>query len=142
MTLPHFVKPAPLYWKNLFYLNKVRGLLFLNKIYLRKDIYENLLSQNPDPYNESILIHELEHLKSLKEKGWLKYGFDYNFTRRGRLEEELRAIKAQIIFLKSKNLDYPYVERSARALSGMYYLWAGKYEDIKHKLEEIKKDIG
>lgn len=140
MTLPNFVKPAPIYWRFLPYFNKVRGLLFLNKIYLRLDIYENLISENPDPINEGILIHELTHKKNSQEQGWLKFGIGYFFSRKARLEEELSAIKAQIKFLKSKGLEYQYTERSAKALSSIYYLWAGDYKEIKSRLEKIIRE--
>lgn len=141
MKLSSNIKPAPLYWKYRPYFNKLRGLVFLDKIYLTKDIYENLQSSNPDPYNESILIHELTHIKRSNEQGWFKYVIRYIFSRKGRLEEELEAIKAQMFFFKSKDLDYPYIERSAKALSSIYYLWAGNYKEIKKKLEDIKRDI-
>jgi hypothetical protein len=137
MISNNLIQPSQKLWRFLPYFSKLRGLLFFNKIYLRQDIYENLQSSNPDPYFESILIHELEHLKRSREQGWLKYGCNYIFTRKGRLEEELAAVRAQMQFLKSKGQNYPYIERTAKALSGPYYLWAGEYQDIKKSLEKI-----
>lgn len=39
-------------------------------IYLPKQVYEDLLSDDPKQKNVSVLIHEQTHIKRQKEMGW------------------------------------------------------------------------
>lgn len=136
MTLPRYIKQAPKWWKYFPYLKILKGCLFFKWIYLRNDIYSNLQSDIPDDRNYSVLLHEMKHLERMKFLGMFRFGFQYIFSRKHRLEEELLAIREQIIYLKSKNLEYD-IDWSARTLAGWPYLWCTSYENAKKRLEEI-----
>ncbi len=135
MSIPEFVKPAPSYWQYLPYFKHLRGVYLFGKVYLKKEIYENLNNPSPDPYFESILVHELKHKEQVEKTGYIIFSIKYLFSRNFRLNSELEAIKAQITFLKSKDIKYPYIERTAKALSSWVYLWAGDYAVIKTVLD-------
>lgn len=114
-----------------------RGLFIFGKIYLRKDIYENIKSNDPDIYYLSILEHEKSHQASATKIVYLRYCMKYLFNRSFRLAEEINAIKTQIIFMRENGQKYEYIDRSAKALSSWTYLWAGNYKEIKEILEKI-----
>ncbi len=140
MKLPDFVKQAPIWWKYFPYLKILRGCLFFNKIYLRNDIYSNLLSKNPDDYNYSVLLHEMKHLERMNAIGMIKFGFQYIFSKKHRLEEELLAMQEQIRYLRSKNLKFD-IGKAAFSLSSWAYLWATDLENAKSKLMEIREKL-
>lgn len=111
-----------------------RGLLFLNSIYLRSDIYDDVYSSdNPHPENVSVLIHEQTHLNRMRSMGMIRFGIKYIFSPEGRFEEELVAIKEQMKHLKKHDLNYD-IERTAKALSGWAYLWCTTYDKAYKEL--------
>ena len=128
------VRRAPVFWKYLPYFCKVRGLLFINRIYLRADVFDDVYSSSPDPYSISILIHEQTHYQRMKEIGMLRFGIKYIFSAKGRFEEELAAITEQMRYLKEHGKNYN-IERTARALSSWYYLWCSDYKVAYKELE-------
>ena len=53
-------------------LSKIfRGMAFIDKIYLRKDIYRNLSDKKPACENVGILIHEETHLRRIKKSNFV-----------------------------------------------------------------------
>lgn len=134
ITLP-VVRRAPVYWRYLPYFTKIRGLLFLNSIYLRADIFDDIHSNSPKPVNMGVLIHEQTHFERMREQGMLRFGIKYLLSSKVRFEEELAAITEQMRYLKSKGEGYD-IERASRALSSIYYLWCVTYDIAYRELSE------
>ena len=136
MKLSSKIRPAP-FWLELYNKgSKAKGQVIFNKIYLKKDIYENLLKKNPDPINVGILLHEQEHVGRIKNEGWLIWNFKYIFLSDFRLKEELAADKARFTYYKKKKVNFDLVKR-AKDLSSWVYFWPAPYENIKRKLQEV-----
>jgi K+/H+ antiporter YhaU regulatory subunit KhtT len=134
------VKRASEYWKYVPYLGKVRGLLFLNRIYLRSDIYDDVHSSSPSVMNISVLVHEQTHYERMQKQGMLRFGIKYLFSSKARFEEELAAIVEQMKYLKSKGEQYD-IERTAKALASVYYLWCTSYQSAVQRLTVEWDDI-
>jgi len=117
-------------------LTQAKGFLLLNRIYLRPEIYQDLLAPKPNHQNIGIVIHEETHYKRSKEAGVFEFATRYILTRKGRLEEELVAYGEQMRYLKSKGLDYD-LDRVAKNLSSWPYFWCSSYLEAKAKLEKI-----
>lgn len=134
------IKRAPTYWRYLPYLSKTRGLLFINRIYLRADIFDNILTDSATPHNVSVLIHEQTHYNRMLKQGMIPFGIKYLFSRSGRYEEEFAAITEQMRYLKKYNAQYD-IRRGASALSGPYYLWCTKYETAYTELSKCWENL-
>jgi hypothetical protein len=105
------------------------------KIYLPKETFEDLCSENPSLQNIGILKHEETHLKSCKEMNLLQYLLKYLTNKNFRLQEELKAYKEQFKYLKKHDLKYD-LENVARKLSGKQYFWLTSYEKAKLLLDQ------
>jgi hypothetical protein len=86
-------------------------------------------------WTESVLIHESEHIKNWKNLGYFKFPYLYLFDKDFRLAEELRAIKTQMIFLKTNNETYD-IERKALQFSGKEYGNLMTYEEAYNLLKQ------
>jgi hypothetical protein len=85
------IKPFS-WWESLLYGSRdVKGLVKYPYIYLRKSIYENILSTNPDPLNIGIFLHELEHLRRMEKIGKFKFKLLYIISNKFRFKEEIEA---------------------------------------------------
>ncbi len=120
--------------KSWFFQNTAQAIY--PNIYLPKGICENLNSENPDPKNVGILVHEETHIKRQKEIGFLKWGIKYLFSPKFRFEEEILAIKAQMEYLKKRKVKFD-IEKSAKYLSGWLYLRPVSYKKAKKELGKI-----
>ena len=132
MKLPPYVKPFPFPLSHIGY----RGLAFSNRIYLRKAIYEDLISKYPKIENIGILIHEEEHVKRIKKVGAWKFGLKFWLNRNFRFSEEIVANKTQFAYLKKYGGRFD-MEKRARQLSGPPYLWCVSYEKAKKELRRV-----
>jgi hypothetical protein len=94
--------------------------MFLKIIFLRREIYDNLKSNNPTIQNLSVLKHEESHLSRAGKFRALKLLFP-----RFRLQEELIAYKEQFKFLKENKETYN-LENVAKHLPGLDYESAKK----------------
>lgn len=136
MKLGQHVTPLPSHFSHLPILKKYKGFLFIQQIYLQKEIYENLLSEKPEHVNIGYLIHEQTHYTRTKSMGVFKFGILYLLSKKGRFNEELIAYKAQMKYLKSNNQTYD-TSRTAKALSSWPYLWCMSYEKAKMALDSV-----
>jgi len=109
-------------------------------IYLSSPVYNSVYSDKPDPYMISTLIHEQEHIVRIRKMGPAKWYMKYFLSRKFRLDEELAATKPQLAYIKSLGLTFN-LERKARALSGVLYLWAASYKDVLAKLIQIWDNV-
>jgi hypothetical protein len=141
MNIPSYIKPKPLIFKVILFLRYNVANCIYPFIFTPRAIYNNLVSENQNPYYLALIIHEEVHYKKQKELGILIFGLKYIFSKEFRLKEELNAIKASIKYLKSNNilLDLEKVDLSS---SDYLFLWPiSKYykiEDIKKFYQEIK----
>lgn len=118
MNLPDYVKPLPKFFSRFSY--KGFTIIFLKKIFLRREIFDNLNSTNPSVTNISILKHEEVHLRRGGKLKSLRY-----LISKLRLEEELIAYKEQFKFLKKHKEVYD-LENVAKHLPGLNYEKAKK----------------
>lgn len=115
-------------------------MTFYNKIYLRRDIYNNLLKQDPSPENISILIHEQTHLKRSGGKVGFIRGLKYWFNSRIRYTEEVAANREQLKYLKKHGCNFDF-EKRAKHLSGFRYLFCTSYNKALRDLRKIWEEI-
>lgn len=129
------IRPIPKYWSFLpFFHTEMASSIYPN-IYLTESEYEEYKNNNISIWTKSVLIHEAEHIKNWKNLGYLKFPYLYLFNKDFRLQEELRAIKTQMIFLKENNAPYD-IERKALQFSGKEYGNLMTYEEAYTLLSE------
>lgn len=118
MKLPRYVKPLPRSFSRFWF--KGFTVMFFKIIFLRREIFDNLQSNNPTIQNLSVLKHEESHLSRAGKLQALKYLFP-----KYHLKEELIAYKEQLKFLKENNETYN-LENIANHLPGLDYQSAKK----------------
>ena len=136
MKLEPHIRPVSGLLLSYIGLSRAKGFLLGTQIYLRPEIYHDLLGSKPNPRNVGILIHENTHHKRMRSMGLLRFGLKYLFSRSGRLEEELIAYGKQMKYLKSKKLNYD-LDKIAKNLSGWVYIWCTSYNVVRPKLQKI-----
>lgn len=134
MKLPSNVKSKPFIW-NLFPFSKYTAQAIYPNIYFRREVFENLKSENPNSRYIAVLKHEQTHIERQKKMGWFRWGLSYIFSPKFRFNEELEAIKASMEYLKSRDETFD-TDRSARYLSGWLYLWCVSYKKAKTELDK------
>ena len=107
-----------------------------SKIWVKKDILNNLISNNSSPFWISLMEHEVKHIERQHEIGKWKFWLYYKLFPKFRINEELIADKARIEYVKKHNVPYS-IEDRARMLSSWKYFWGISYENAKRKLEKI-----
>ena len=116
------IKKQPAFFKYIPWLKRHQGTTIATTIYLRSDIYENLLSKNPSAENVAVLLHEETHDL-----------FNPSF----RFNEELLANKTAFRYLKSKKRTDD-LHKKALILSGWLYLWPVSYEYALEKINPVR----
>lgn len=131
MKIPSYVKPIPF-----SFYGVPPGFAFLDKVYLRKDIYEDLLSHKPSPQSVGYLIHEQTHRKRIGKSMFITYWLNPNL----RFQEELAADKERFRYLKKHNVKFDFDKR-AKDLSGISYLWCTSYKNAVEELKKVWKQV-
>lgn len=134
------IRPIPFYFRFLPFLHSEMASSIYPNIYLTKKEYEEYQSGSVSILTQSVIIHEQEHLKNWKDIGYLNFPYLYLTNKDWRLEEELRAIKIQMIFLKENNQTYD-IERKARQFSGKEYGEVLSYEESVKVLTRLYESI-
>ncbi len=115
-------------WQSFFYGSRgIKGFVNYPYIYFNIDIYEDIISTNPDPLNIGMVLHEFEHIKRIEKMGKYKFIFLYSISNKFRLKEEIEADKSRFKYLKDLNININLEER-ARKLSGIIYFWMISYK--------------
>lgn len=109
-------------------------------IYLSRKVYDSIISDSPDPYAVSVVLHEQEHLARMKQYGVLKWGLRYLVSPRFRFEEEVAATRPQFAHIKSLGLMLN-IERKAKNLSGWLYLWPTSYPNAMKRLKKLWQSV-
>jgi len=131
MKLPNFVKVLPFPFRVIY-----KGAAFNNFILLRKEIIKDLASNQPNPQNVGILLHELEHKKRINKMGGMKFSWKFWASRKFRFEEEIAANVPQMKHLKEHNVKFN-IDKRARHLNGPIYLWCSSHEEAKTTLTKL-----
>jgi hypothetical protein len=118
MKLPRYVKPLPKFLSRFWF--KGFTVTFFKTIFLRREIFDDLQSNNPTIQNLSVLKHEEAHLKRVGKLQALKFLFP-----KLRLQEELIAYREQFRFLKQNHETYN-LDNVAKHLPGVDYESAKK----------------
>lgn len=127
-------------WKRLPFTKNFGGNAIYPNIYLREDIYDDLLKNHPHPRSIAVLKHEEFHRKRQKEMGLVRFVLRNYFLPHARLEEELQAYEISMREWKGAGLKFP-IDLVARNLSGWMYLWTTSYKEAKARLEEMWRKI-
>lgn len=109
-------------------------------VYLSRAVYKSIYSETPDPYKESTVLHEEEHIRRIKKLGPAKWYWLYFTSNDFRINEELAATEPQFAFLKRRGLAFNF-ERKAKVMSGHLYFWAISREDVYRRLTKMWDDI-
>lgn len=123
-------------------LNKVyKGMALGEMVYLRPDIYNDLLSKKPNVENIGILLHEQIHVKRLSRTGnALLNGIKYWIFPTFRFREEIEADRARFKYLKRHAVKFNFIKR-AKQLSGVQYLFCISYKRAYRELVRVWKEI-
>ncbi len=133
MTVPSYVKSYPFFSKGI-----PRGFAFLKWLFLREDVYKNLISSKPSPESMGVLIHEQEHRKRITS---LWSSFRYWLNPDFRFQEELAADRARFVYLKRHKVKFDF-EKRAKGLSSWLYLWMMPYARARRELDKAWEAIG
>lgn len=117
-----------------------RGIALFSKIYLRKDLFDKFSSGNPDVDTLSVLEHEKKHVERGREIGVLRMAILYLLLPNIRIDEELVAIREEMKVFKNHKQSFD-LNKKAKDLSGMPYLWATSYEDAYQRLTKLWEKI-
>lgn len=135
------MKPLPRVWNYTPLIKTAAGLTLMTPnapIYLRDDVYRDLLTKQPTPQNISRLKHEETHRERIKRIGWIKYAVKWLLPE-FRLSEELIAYKSSMQIYRKYGLTFD-IERIAQLLSSSLYLWAASYKRARLELEKAWKE--
>jgi len=130
------IKKIPRLLRSLFDPRKTNAMAYGSKIYVSEKVYNSLKTKNPEPLHIAVLEHEITHLKRKKQIGKLRYSLKFWLSRKFRLQEELMADRAMMLYLKKRNSSFP-IEKRARKLSSRLYLWMISYREAKKKLTKM-----
>lgn len=140
MVTSNRIQVIPSWWKYIPLLGTEITTAIYPNIYFPKEVYSNLLSKSPSILNQSILIHETVHIERQIAYGVFKWNVRYLCDKKFRLEEELIAIKTQMLFLKRNNETYD-CKRKAKHFSSSVYLWVLSYDKSLTLLTDLWNEI-
>lgn len=140
MQLPNYIKPKPNWFNFIPILNQYTANSIYPYIFVPKDIFKNLKSENPDHSYLALLAHEGTHYKRQRQAGWLKFAIRYLFVPKFRFKEELIAVKVGMKYLKSNDIPFEFEEKSKKSAKNLY-LWPISKNYGKLQLEKLWKEI-
>ncbi len=142
MKLEPYVKPKPWFFTFIPKLNTYTANSIYPYIFLPKDIYINLSTDNPNPYYVALLIHEETHYVRQKHIGVFIFTLKYLFDSKFRKKEELLAVKEAIKYLKKQGISFNFNEHE-RNLSNYLYLYpiSKYYKYDKEKLQKVWSEV-
>jgi hypothetical protein len=109
-------------------------------VYVPPEVYKNVQSNEPNVHYLAMLAHEFVHIERENAAGILKWMFLYIFSAEFRVEEEIIADKASMVFLANKGLEFD-IERRAKMLSSWLYFKPISYEDAKERFEQLWEEV-
>ncbi len=121
------VKRKSGWWSISHFLQHGSAHAIYPNVYVPPQVYDNIISENPDPRMVRVVIHEFAHLRRQREKGVLQWFVLYALSGDFRLVEELEAIKAEIHFSKEQGIEIDLLEK-ADILSSWRYLFCISFQ--------------
>jgi len=109
-------------------------------IFVTKEVYESLCSENPNPKFVAVLEHEKKHIERQKSLGFFNFGVKYLFSPEFRFQEELLATKEGMKYFKKNGLNFD-TTKSAKFMSSWLYLWMVPYERAKKELDKLWEEL-
>lgn len=140
MKLPQNVKVKTFPWTVLPVTSTYTAHAIYPNVYLPHHIYDNLLTNNPNPEYVSVLIHEQTHIERQKQMGWFIWGLQYCLFPSFRFHEEIAAITPSMKYVKECGLQWN-TKRSATFLSSYLYLWCVDFHAAKKTLDQIWQSL-
>ena len=134
------VKKIPKWWRWMPFLQVDMAATIYPYMYFPEDIFNDLHATDPEKHNLSIYIHEKVHLDRQVKYGFLIWNLKYIFSKKFRLEEEIEAIRAQMIFLKQNAMGYD-IDKKAKQFASSIYLWVLPQDKAKDTLTELWNSI-
>lgn len=134
------VKRKPWFIELLPWIGRGTCTALYPNVWLPKNVYLDVFSYKPNPYYIATLIHEQEHINRARKLGPFWFNFLYVFSGQFRFEEEMAAIRPQMIYLKSRGLNFD-IESRAKYLSGWLYLWPVPYRKAYDRLKELWDEV-
>ncbi len=132
MNLPNHIKPYPKFFKYLPISNHGFNPLVTKTIYVSKDIYVDLKTQNPKPLSIAVLKHQEIHAKNTGLFKLSKYLLSKDF----RLKEEILAYTAMFRYLKQHNQTFD-LDHVAKNFSKLRYAWMTSYSEGKKIITKV-----
>jgi len=130
------VRKIPKWWKCIPFLQVDMAATVYPYMYFPEDVFNDLHALDPNKHNLSIYIHEKVHLDRQVKHGPFAWNFKYIFSKKFRLEEELEAIRTQMIFLKQNSLGYD-IDKKAKQFASSIYLWVLPRAEAKDTLTKL-----
>lgn len=118
------IKPYPRFFKYLPISDSGFNTIFNKTIYLSKELFTDIQTENPKPLSTAVLKHQVVHASNANSVKFLKYILSKKF----RLKEEEEAFTAMFRHLKQHNETFD-LKKVAKNFSGIRYMWMTNYED-------------
>lgn len=118
------IKAYPNFFKYLPISDSGFNSVFNKTIYLSKELFFDIQTDNPKPLTIAVLKHQIVHANDANLVKFLKY----ILSKKYRLKEEEKAFTAMFKHLKQNNKPFD-LEKIAKNFSGIRYLWMTTYED-------------
>ena len=134
------IKPIPSFWNYTIFLDTKTATTIYPNIYLPEEMYSHYISGELSITESSVLLHERTHIERQGSYGPIKWLFNYIFSRKFRLNEELFAIRKQMEFLALNGEDYD-INKKASQFSSSTYLWVTTKEKAEKLLTQMWDDV-
>lgn len=140
VKLPKYVREKPEFIKYFPFIGEYTANSIYPWILVPKDVYKNLKSPIPNPYNLALLIHEQKHYERQKKMGSFWFGIKYLFSAKFRFNEELVAVKEAMKYLKKNKIPFDF-DKKAKILSSYLYLWPVSKHYAEEKLRQVWEEV-
>jgi hypothetical protein len=130
------VRKKPRFIESLPWIGKNTATALYPNVWLPRKVFEDLQSDNPDPFSVALVLHEQEHIKRMKGYGVVNWCWHYLTSRKFRFDEEIKATEPQFAHIKAAGLTFN-IARKAKVLSGWLYFWPLRYDVTLERLNTL-----
>lgn len=121
------LRPIPYWFRWIPFFGTSLAVAIGARAYFPKGMYEDLMSKHPSHESVSVYVHEHTHIERQIQDGILWWHLRYIFDRGFRLDEELLAIRKEMVYRHEHKLTYN-IARKAKHFSSSTYLWVLSYD--------------
>lgn len=136
MTVEPHIKAKPGFFRLIPWISNRTANALYPFIFLPREIYQNLQSENPDIKHVALLIHEQTHYNRQQKIGIVKFGVQYLFSPTFRFNEELIAVQEAMRYLKRQGQVFD-IDMKAKHLSSWLYLWPVSKTYAREQLQRL-----